>query len=238
MGVRILRICVALLLSIACSASAFAADKDNDSVTRADFDKAIKEIKGLIADANKTPPLAKPVDPDKPKSVEERLQLLEKAVELHIGASREQWVILNQITKRIDSKNNLYTLDIAGNRDRSPAFREEFSRAVDQSVRERQWGTLRIRSEIGTGQWVLVNGNISRYVPPFGAITLDVPVGNASVELPGYEAPKNWAVGPPNYEQGIVIRPAPRYQIPYPGEWHYDPATGVWSRIISRFPFP
>jgi hypothetical protein len=33
-------------------------------------------------------------------------------------------------------------------------------------------------------------------------------VGTISTELVNYEAPRNWTVGPPNYEQHIVIKPA------------------------------
>jgi hypothetical protein len=34
---------------------------------------------------------------------------------------------------------------------------------------------------------------------------VDVPVGTLTTELVGYEAAKNWTVGPPNYHQGITI---------------------------------
>ncbi len=53
---------------------------------------------------------------------------------------------------------------------------------------------------------------------------IPVPVGTLTTELVGYESPKNWTIGPPNYAQDIriwrrVITPVivePPSQIIYP----------------------
>ncbi|HUT94418.1 MAG TPA: hypothetical protein VMY37_33480 [Thermoguttaceae bacterium] len=97
--------------------------------------------------------------------------------------------------------------DIRGNMERSTAFRQEVSAAVHEVLRRQ--GTLRIENQTAVGHTIrVVNTDRSVYIPPGGiSAPIDVPVGTVSTELVGYEAPRNWTIGPPDYEQRITIKP-------------------------------
>jgi len=102
-----------------------------------------------------------------------------------------------------DSRGNT-VLNLLPIMKQSPQFRQEVTDAVHETLR--QQGTVRVRNEMGTSNTLLVNGQ--RYsIPPYSTVEISVPVGTLTTELPGYEAPKNWTIGPPNYTQSIDIRP-------------------------------
>ena len=41
----------------------------------------------------------------------------------------------------------------------------------------------------------------------------DMPTGTFTTELVGWEAPRNWSIAPPTYEQTITIEPAPAARV-------------------------
>ena len=126
--------------------------------------------------------------------------------------------------------------DIRGNMERSPQFREEVSNAVHDVLRQR--GTLRIENQTGVGHTVrVVNLGRSVYIPPGGiSDPIDIPVGTLSTELVGYEAPRNWNVGPPNYEQRIrITQTAAPVRILDVAPLPLAPVSYYWDPFLGAF---
>ncbi len=98
--------------------------------------------------------------------------------------------------------------NILGTMQKSPQFRAQVSEAVHEVLA--QQGTLTIENQTNFWHQVrVVNNGRSYGIPPNGrSEPITVPVGTVTTELVNYEAPRNWTVGPPNYEQRIVIKPA------------------------------
>lgn len=85
----------------------------------------------------------------------------------------------------------------------SSHFRQEMQQVVNQSLRTT--GTLRITNLTNDLHRVFVNR--TEYTIPAGQIlTLPVPAGTVSTQLPGREL-KNWTIAGPNYEQNVEIVP-------------------------------
>jgi len=143
-------------------------------------------------------------------------------------------VVQGQIATTIQAPNGdrVSVPAILANMDRSPAFRDQMNRAVHAVMQQHQ-GKLLIENRTSTGQTIRVlNTGQYVYIPP-GQISapISVPVGTVSTELVGQEAPKNWVVGPPNYEQRIVINPRPSsVWIGSPG-YVWDP---LWGWVVYR----
>ncbi len=116
--------------------------------------------------------------------------------------SAQHQEILNAISGTDRSGNTV--LKLLPIMKQSPQFRQEVSDAVHETMR--QQGTVRVRNEMGTSNTLLVNGQ-QYSIAPYSTVEISVPVGTLTTELPGYEAPKNWTIGPPNYTQSIDIRP-------------------------------
>ena len=124
--------------------------------------------------------------------------------------------------------------DIRGNMERSTTFRQEVSEAVHDVLRRQ--GALRIENQTAVGHTIrVINTGRSVYIPPGGiSDAIDVPVGTVSTELVGYEAPRNWTIGPPDYEQRIRITPTPgavrifdaTTLAPTPTGYYWDPIWG------------
>lgn len=145
------------------------------------------------------------------KSEPARIAKLEKQVQELENELREVRQVQGQVARTIqDSKGNqLAVPSILANMNRSTEFRAEVERAVHEVMQ--RWGTLLIENRTSTGQTirVLPTGQYV-YIPPWQTSgPIAVPVGTVSTELIGQEAPKNWVIGPPNYEQRIVINPRP-----------------------------
>jgi hypothetical protein len=89
----------------------------------------------------------------------------------------------------------------------SKEFREDMSREVRDSLQ--QQGSLQIRNKTSIDQTLLINGSQHVDIPAGETrVVRDLPCGTVSTELLGYEAPRNWTIGPPNYEQTIDITPS------------------------------
>lgn len=135
--------------------------------------------------------------------------------------------------------------NILGTMQKSSQFRAQVSEAVHEVLA--QQGTLTIENQTNVWHQVrVVNNGRSYDVPPNGrSDPITVPVGTVTTELVNYEAPRNWTVGPPNYEQRVVIKPAstpigtirvspvPLLSIGY--YEYFDPLLGMTVR--SAWPF-
>ena len=114
----------------------------------------------------------------------------------------EQEGALGDVAKRISQSGmDRYVVNLRGAME-VPEFRKELTEAVHDVIR--QQGTLRIDNRSAVEHRLRVNG-LQYLVPALGTIEVHVPVGTLTTELAGYEPPKNWTVGPPNYHQGITI---------------------------------
>jgi hypothetical protein len=119
----------------------------------------------------------------------------------------DQEVILANVAKKISQPGGAdrYIVDIRGNLQNS-TFRKDLADAVGD-VLPRQ-GTLHIRNTMSTTQTITVNGQ-EYQIPAGDQLVVNVPVGTATTELVGFEAPRNWTISPPTNEERIVIGPAP-----------------------------
>lgn len=164
-------------------------------------------------------------DPARIAKLEDQVQQLENEL-------RELRQVQGQVARTFqDSKGNrLAVPNILANMERSPEFRAELGRAVHEVMQH--WGTLLIENRTSTGQTirVLPTGQYV-YIPPWQSSgPIAVPVGTVSTALIGQEAPKNWVIGPPNYEQRIVINPRPVWIAPSP-KYIFDP---LWGWVLVQ----
>jgi len=107
--------------------------------------------------------------------------------------------------------------------------REALDEAVHQ-VMKRQ-GAVVVENRLGQGYTLRVNRSESHYIGPYETKRIPVPVGTITTELVGYESPKNWSVGPPNYEQRIAIGPSPAASpVVLTPAYYWDPLLG-WIMV-------
>lgn len=137
----------------------------------------------------------------------------------------KQQQILDAIAQTDSSGRHVPRLSAAM---QSQEFQQEMHQAVHDSLG--QSGTLRITNKTAQYQQIFVN----RQQHGVGAgeiLTLKVPVGTVTTEIPGREI-KNWTVTAPNYEQNVelvptstpittyvarpIYTPPPVYYNPYP----------------------
>jgi hypothetical protein len=141
-------------------------------------------------------------------------QLKDMGYQLH----QEQQQVLDTISRQ-DSQGNR-VLSLRNIMDNSKDFQQEMSTAVHDSMKTS--GTMRINNKTLGGKYVRVNG--TQYYLPAGAVQdVTVPVGSVMTELVGWESPKTWTVGPPNYLQSIDINPR---QSVYVESWRLPTAIG------------
>jgi len=109
--------------------------------------------------------------------------------------------------------------------------REELASALEAPGVLRDRGTLLVENRMPTRQTLKVN---ARYydVNADSTLSIDVPVGTVTTQLVGYEAPKNWTVCAPSYEQRVIIGPAasPPPTVPQQWYWNWDPVWG-WVQV-------
>lgn len=117
--------------------------------------------------------------------------------------------------------------------------REALEEAVHQVLR--RTGVVTVENQMGQSYTMRINDRT--HVIAAGGTTKieDVPVGNVTSELVGYEQPKTLALAPPTYELKILIRPEQRevvrrvaspvvYDESYGYSYRYDPLLGwVWT---------
>ena len=89
--------------------------------------------------------------------------------------------------------------------EKSREFRDEFRTATEQSLPKPAYGTLVFINNCPYPVTLRVNGTAYYTIYAFSSMEIRVPRGTATTELVGYEAPKNWFVGAPDFMQRIVI---------------------------------
>lgn len=113
----------------------------------------------------------------------------------------EQQAILDAISRKDSTGNPIPS--IRGNMDKSPDFRREMASAVHRTMRRQ--GTVTIHNRTASDTTMRINHTEYR-IPASSSHEVKVPVGTVTTELIGWETPKNWTVGAPNYNQVINIR--------------------------------
>lgn len=111
-----------------------------------------------------------------------------------------------------------------------PAGREALDQAVHGVMQRR--GTLVVENRMDSGFRLLLNNQTYIDIGPRETKRIPVELGTITTELVGFESPKNWSVGPPNYEQSIVIGPKPTQAvvISSPLSYYWDPLWG-WVAV-------
>lgn len=138
----------------------------------------------------------------------------------------DQEVILANIAKRISQPNGpeRYIVDIRGNL-QSPTFRNELSDAVNE-VLPRE-GKIHVHNRMSTTQTLTVNRK-DYQIAPGDRLAVTVPTGTVTTELVGFEAPRNWTIGAPTFEERIVIGPREERRV------LYQPAESVYGPTITN----
>ncbi len=158
---------------------------------------------------------------------------------------QEQFVQQHEILDSIVQKdaNGTDVLRLSANMEKSPQFRAELRKVVHDSLD--QEGEVIIRNKTAYDQQVKINQKDEK-IAAGGTLTLHVPVGTLTAQLPGQPL-TNWTITAPKYQQKIDIVPneqttvtayrpvetptpanaMPIYAAPVES-YYYDPATGVW----------
>ena len=113
---------------------------------------------------------------------------------------RKQQQILEMISQTDSDGKHIPRMSAAM---QSNQFRQEMQQVVNQSLGTT--GTLRISNLTNDFHRVLVN-RTEFSIPAGQILTLQVPAGTVSTQLPGREL-KNWTISGPRYEQNIEIVP-------------------------------
>jgi ABC-type transporter Mla subunit MlaD len=127
-------------------------------------------------------------------------QINEFAREQQLQLARQQ-EILDAITQRDSQGNDV--LRLSANMDQSEEFREDMQKSVHRSLETH--GQFTVENRMENEQQLLVNQKEYR----LGAgevLTLQVPVGTVTAQLPGQRL-TNWTVTAPTYSQKIEIVP-------------------------------
>jgi hypothetical protein len=199
------------LLSIAQEKPAPAAKDSNANapVTQAQLQEAMESLKAELIQAMRYAPSAGTNGGAPPAGAMTPLTAPPSRAEFEALKSVvfEQRKQLGQIGKAVADSGGkeLWVPNLRQNMQAAPEFRQDMSQAVHDSLRQN--GALRVQNRMNAGQYLTVNGK-TEYIPPLATVTFDVPVGSLTTELKGFEAAKNWTIGPPNYTQEIVISPA------------------------------
>lgn len=126
---------------------------------------------------------------------------LDNLVSEAVDRLAKQQQILDAIA-HIDSQGAAIP-NISGNMANSSEFRDEMSRAVNESIKGE--GQFVVVNKMAAEQDVTVNGQQHR-VMPGATLTLKVPVGTVTTRLAGQDI-DNWTVTAPNYRQSVDIVP-------------------------------
>ncbi len=140
------------------------------------------------------------------------IQKLKRDYEAYKALAQQQTAdqgrILAAISQRDSTGNPV--LAIRNNMANSPDFRREMSSAVHRTMRRQ--GTVTIHNRTASDTTMRINHTEYR-IPASSSHEVKVPVGTVTTELTGWEAPKNWTVGAPNYNQVINIRHKPTSRV-------------------------
>lgn len=144
--------------------------------------------------------------------------LKEEVTTLRTSHSRLEGIV-DQIAQ-IDSSNRTVPR-VLGNMQRSPEFRTEMQRAVQQALLSRNSGQVIIENRTGVVESVFING-VAYQIAPWDTLSVAVPLGMVRVHLHRHEGPRDVPIVPPYYEQKFTIQPKP-----------YSPPPTSWPIIVS-----
>ncbi len=135
------------------------------------------------------------------KKQQELLGRIEALTNLQQEQYTQQQQILDSIAGKDREGNDV--LRLSATMARSEEFREDLRKAVHESIQQN--GEVVVHNRMSSFQWIKVNQ--TDYGIPAGEIlTLKVPVGTVTAQLPGQRL-TNWTVAAPSYQQKIDIVP-------------------------------
>ena len=122
-----------------------------------------------------------------------------------INLQQERFVQQQQILESVvqQDSSGADVLRLSANMAKSEDFRQEVRKAVHDSLDET--GEVVVANKMAIPQRVEVN-RIPYDIPAGDTLTLKVPVGTVTAQLPG-QTPTNWTLTAPNYLQKIDIVP-------------------------------
>lgn len=112
--------------------------------------------------------------------------------------------LINLVSEQTIAQKNMLGAQGLNSNMQSEEFRQEMKRAVHESLQEE--GTVIIRNKMATDQRVTVNRE-EHLIRAGGSLTLAVPVGTLTAQLPGQPL-TTWTITAPKYEQKIDIVPS------------------------------
>lgn len=199
--------CLFVLLPVAATAQQTppAAQPANEvEQLKAKLDTALRSLADLTAQVEKN---TQAIDNNLTlinEVLEKQRQLRESLEDLR-QTQQEQFVqqqqVLDAIAQPDSSGNNVLRLSAA--MESSPEFREDVRQAVHDSLA--QEGTLILHNKMATTQEVTINRQ-QHSIPAGEVLTLKVPVGTLTAQLPGQRI-TNWTIAAPTYEQRIDVVP-------------------------------
>ncbi len=153
------------------------------------------------------------------KDTSEQLVKVKGELKANIDVVAEQSVVQGQIARRDRDGNHILAIDKM--RKDSKEFQNEFTGAVRESFAPvQQQGLLHVTNLMGYAIYLKVEG-LYYWIQPYTNVDIVVPLGMVTTELVGYESPKNWWIGAPDYTRRIVINPV----APPPTELYFS-----WAR--------
>ncbi|HVC96208.1 MAG TPA: hypothetical protein VND64_21170, partial [Pirellulales bacterium] len=195
---------------------------------------SVEEIYGttekLTASADKASKRVKAME-DSIAELNALIHKLELKQDALIGGLDRELVSVNRALSDISD------YDEAGNRIlavrntmQSKKGREQLSDVVHESLKRK--GMLRIHNKMPYDQRIQVNGGDYDVRAGQTLVINDVPLGTLTTELVGWEAPRNWTIAPPTYEQTIMIEPARAPRVAPPRVVYVDPPNFIddWAR--------
>jgi hypothetical protein len=214
MSARITSTCVLLTVWLAASTLVVAQDQSQDQfLKKADFEKWQKttfeelknQVSGLETQITPLVPVVQQLDVEVGRLGGE-VQVLTKGQNALAETQDDQARKLGTVAKEVlQGTDSTWVPDIRSAWE-NEEFRNDMRQAVHDSM-DRQ-GTVWIHNKTTVGHTVLVNNSQYVYVGPGqDRFVQGLSVGTISTELVGYERPRNWTLGPPNYEQHVDIVP-------------------------------
>ena len=160
---------------------------ENNTAATIENSKGIERLAGVINDGL-----------TRQQELFERIDALTKLQQEQLV---QQQQVLDAITQR-DSQGN-EVLRLSANMEKSEEFRQDMRQAVNESIQKE--GDVIIHNKMPSQQRIKVNQ--TEYDIPAGeTLTLKVPVGTLTAQLPGQRL-TNWTVHAPQYKQAIDIVP-------------------------------
>ena len=140
----------------------------------------------------------------------------------------QQQQVLDAIAQRDSQGNDI--LQLSATLEKSEEFRADMRKAVNESIQTE--GDVVIHNKMPSGQRIKVNQ--TQYDIPAGeTLTLKVPVGTLTAQLPGQRL-TNWTISAPQYKQTIDIVPDTEATVTTYRPLYTEPAVPVYVTPIER----